>query len=218
MMSSSPAVRVLIADDHPVFAAGLRILLQTMQGVEVVGEVDTGRAAVAAARETRPDVIFMDVDMPQMNGIAATQAIVAQGTGAAVLMLTILDDIDTVLGALRAGARGYLLKGAGPEDITRALAAVRQGALIFGPQVAGLVVDHITKPVAPPSVIFPELTDRERDVLRLVADGRGNAAIASELSLSIKTVRNYLSRIFAKLQVTHRTEAAIRARQEGLGA
>ncbi|WP_246213338.1 response regulator [Kitasatospora viridis] len=209
---------MLIADDHPVFAAGLRILLQTMQGVEVVGEVDTGRAAVAAARETRPDVIFMDVDMPQMNGIAATQAIVAQGTGAAVLMLTILDDIDTVLGALRAGARGYLLKGAGPEDITRALAAVRQGALIFGPQVAGLVVDHITKPVAPPSVIFPELTDRERDVLRLVADGRGNAAIASELSLSIKTVRNYLSRIFAKLQVTHRTEAAIRARQEGLGA
>jgi DNA-binding NarL/FixJ family response regulator len=195
---------------------GLRIALDAIPGVEVVGEARNGKAAVEQARRSLPDIVLMDVDMPQMNGIAATRAIVAERPHSAVLILTIVDDLDSVMAAMRAGARGYLLKGAGLDDIVRAVKAVGQGEAIFGPQIANRVVDHITKP-AQLAVPFPELTDRERDVLRLVAEGQPNAVIARELDLSIKTVRNYLSRIFCKLQVTHRTEAAIRARRAGLG-
>jgi DNA-binding NarL/FixJ family response regulator len=216
-MPSEPIVRVLIADDHPVFSAGLRMLLDSIPGIQVVAEAATGKAALELARRLCPDIVLMDVDMPQLNGVAATQAIVAACPRSAVLMLSILEDLDTVLAAVRAGARGYLLKGAGLEEITQAIDVVSQGGAIFGRQVAGDVVEYITKP-PPQTVPFPELTDRERDVLRLVADGQGNGAIARELSLSVKTVRNYLSRIFAKLQVTHRTEAAVRARREGLVA
>jgi DNA-binding NarL/FixJ family response regulator len=216
-MSSERKVRVLIADDHPVFTTGLRMLLDSIPTTEVVGEASTGKEALELARELNPDIIMMDVDMPQMNGIAATQAIASACPDSAVLVLSIVEDLDTVLAAMRAGARGYLLKGAGIEEIAQAIGVVSQGGAIFGRQVARAVVDYITKP-PPQTVPFPELTDRERDVLRLVADGQGNAAIARQLSLSVKTVRNYLSRIFAKLQVTHRTEAAVRARREGLVA
>jgi DNA-binding NarL/FixJ family response regulator len=216
-MSVEPKVRVLIADDHPVFTAGLRMLLESLPTTEVVGEASTGKDALELARELIPDIVMMDVDMPQMNGIAATQAILAASPDSAVLILSIIEDLDTVLAAVRAGARGYLLKGAGMEEIAQAIGVISKGGAIFGCQVAQAVVDYITKP--PPQIVpFPELTDRERDVLRLVADGQGNTVIARELSLSVKTVRNYLSRIFAKLQVTHRTEAAVRARREGLVA
>jgi DNA-binding NarL/FixJ family response regulator len=213
----APALRVLIADDHPVFAVGLRVLLDTLDGVEVVGEATTGKAAVLMARQTHPDLVLMDVDLPQMNGIAATSAILTECPNITVLMLTILDELDAILDAMRAGARGYLLKGAGLVEIARAIESVRQGEVIFGPHIADRIINHVTRPTPVQKVPFPELTDREREVLRMVADGCGNAAIARELSLSIKTVRNYLSRIFIKLQVTHRTEAAIMARREGLG-
>lgn len=216
-MPSESIVRVLIADDHPVFSAGLRMLLDSIAGIEVIAEAATGKAALDLARRLRPDIVLMDIDMPQMNGIAATQAIVAACPGSAVLILTIIEDIDTVRAALRAGAWGYLLKGAGLEEIAQAIDVVSHRGAIFGRQVASDVVGYMTKP-PPQTVPFPELTDRERDVLRLVAEGHGNGAIAHELSLSVKTVRNYLSRIFAKLQVTHRAEAAVRARREGLVA
>jgi DNA-binding NarL/FixJ family response regulator len=208
--------RVLIADDHPVFLAGLRYLLAAIDHVEVVGEARTGPAAVAAARRLRPDIVLMDVDIPELNGIAAMQAILADCPSAAVLVLTILEDDETIRAATFAGARGYLLKGAGLDDIRRAVDAVRRGDAIFGSHVASRLIDFLWRPAAP-AVPLPDLTHRERAVLELVADGLSNAAIARELRLSTKTVRNYLSRIFAKLQVTHRAEAAVRARREGLG-
>jgi len=208
--------RILIADDHPVFLAGLRHLLAAIDRVEVVGEAGTGTAAVAAARRLRPDIVLMDVDIPELNGIAATRAILADCPSAAVLVLTILEDDETIRAAMQAGARGYLLKGAGLDDISRAVDAVRRGDAIFGSHVASRLVDCVWRQKAP-VVPLPDLTDRERAVLELVANGLSNAAIARELRLSTKTVRNYLSRIFAKLQVTHRAEAAVRARREGLG-
>jgi DNA-binding NarL/FixJ family response regulator len=208
-------VRVLIADDHPIFIAGLRTLLGTVPNIEVVGEARTGRHAVAEARQLRPDIVLMDVNMPEINGIQATRAILAERPATAILMLTMFEDDHTVLAAMRAGARGYFLKGAGHDDIVRAISAVIRGDAIFDAQVAAQVFDYLSG--AAPAQPFPELTDRERAVLLLVAEGRSNSEIARELSLSIKTVRNYLSRIFAKLHVAHRAEAAVKARREGLG-
>ena len=207
---------MLLADDHPVFLAGLRSMLGAIPNAEVVGEATTGQGAVAAARRLSPDLVLMDVDLPGINGIEATQKIVAEGTGTAVLVLSMLDDLATILAAMRAGARGYLLKGAGLHDVARAIEAVSKGDAIFGPSVASAVLQHLSQPTGP-SVPFSELTDRERAVLEHVADGRNNTEIARNLGLSVKTVRNYLSRIFAKLQVTDRTEAAVRARRGGLG-
>lgn len=209
-------MRVLIADDHPVFRSGLRSMLEATLAAEVVGEADNGEQAVAAARQLRPDLVLMDVDMPTMNGIEATRTITTESPSVAVLVLTMFKDNETVVAAIRAGARGYLLKGAGPDDIVRAMDGVSRGDAVLGSGVASGVMDQLTRPPRE-TVPFPELTDRERAVLALVADGRGNAEIARELRLSIKTVRNYLSRIFTKLQVTHRAEAAVRARREGLG-
>jgi DNA-binding NarL/FixJ family response regulator len=216
-MTAEPIMRVLVTDDHPIFCAGLRMMLDAVPGIEIVGEAHTGRAAVEQARRLQPDIVLMDLEMPDMDGIAATRAIVEKCPKSAVLILTIVEDLDSVMAAIRAGARGYLLKGAGVDDIVRAVKAVGRGEAIFGRQIASQVVNHLTE-WGVPQVPFPELTNREREVLRLVASGAGNAAIARELDLSIKTVRNYLSRIFVKLQVTHRTEAAVRARRAGLGA
>jgi DNA-binding NarL/FixJ family response regulator len=215
-VAAEPILRVLIADDHPIFRAGLKIMLDAMPGIEVVGEAQTGRAAVEQARRLRPDIVLMDLEMPEMDGIAATRAIVRECPESVVLILTMLEELDSVMAAVRAGARGYLLKGSGADDIVRAVEAVGKGEAIFGQQIARQVVNHLSKREEP-KVPFPELTNREREVLRLVANGAGNATIARELDLSIKTVRNYLSRIFVKLQVTHRTEAAVRARRAGLG-
>lgn len=206
---------MLIADDHPVFLAGLRTLLEAMPHIEVVGEARTGGLAITAARQLRPDVVLMDVNLPDVNGIQATRAILADRPATAILVLTMFDDDHTVLAAVRAGARGYFLKGAGRDDIMRAVSAVSRGNAIFDSQITIRLFDYITG--AAPAEPFPELTDRERAVLRLIADGRSNSEIARELSLSVKTVRNYLSRIFAKLHVAHRAEAAVKACREGLG-
>ncbi|HEY0453999.1 response regulator transcription factor [Actinophytocola sp.] len=209
-------IRVVIADDHPVYLSGLRMLLDLIGEVEVVGEARTGTEALSEIYRLRPHLALMDVNMPGTSGIEVTKTIATRCPDTSVIMLSMLEDRDTFLAAMRAGARGYLVKGASSEDIGQAIGTVRRGGVVFGSEVANWALDYLNKP-RESSKPFPELTDRERAVLELVADGLGNASIARRLGLSIKTVRNYLSRIFAKLQIADRTEAAVQARRAGLG-
>ena len=207
--------RVLIADDHPVFLAGLRALLDSTPGVEVIGEAATGDEAVTAATERQPDVVVMDIQMPGVNGIDATRQIVARSPHVGVLILTMFDDDDSVFAAMRAGARGYLLKGSAPHDVVRAVETVGRGEAVFGPVIARRLIDFFAaSPVAYP---FPELTEREREVLDLLAQGRSNTEIAGRFVISAKTVRNHVSNIFTKLHVADRAQAIVRARDAGLG-
>jgi len=211
-------IRVVLADDHPVVRGGLRALLESLPAYEVVGEAVDGDAAVREVQLTHPDVVLMDVQMPGVDGLEATRRIRAAVPDVAVLVLTMFDDDDTVFAAMKAGAQGYLLKGAEQAEIDRAIRAVVAGEAIFGPGVAARVLQHFADPPrAPEDVPFPQLTDREREVLDLVAAGRRNAAIAEELFLSPKTVANHISSIFAKLAVADRSAAIVRARDEGLG-
>lgn len=212
------AVRVLLVDDHPVFRHGLRALLDALPEVVVVAEGTDGREAVALAAEHRPEVVIMDLQMPGLDGVAATRQIVAASPEVGVLVLTMFDDDDSVFSAMRAGARGYLVKGADSPDVLRAVTAVARGEAIFGPGVAERVLGYLTRPLsAYDEVAFPTLTAREREVLSLIAAGLGNNQIATRLVLSPKTVRNNVSSIFAKLQVADRSEAIVRARRAGLG-
>jgi DNA-binding NarL/FixJ family response regulator len=209
-------IRVLIADDHPLFRDGLIALLTDGPDTELAGTAATGTEAVALARETQPDVVVMDLQMPGLNGIEATRRITADSPHIAVLVLTMFDDDDSIFSALRAGARGYLLKGADREQIRCGIQAAASGEIIFGAQLAERMLGYFTAAAAPPPA-FPQLTDREREVLELVAQGQGNAAIAARLHLSQKTVRNNVSNILAKLQVADRAQAIVRARDVGLG-
>ncbi|HEY3558397.1 MAG TPA: response regulator transcription factor [Kribbella sp.] len=211
-------VRVLLADDHPVYRDGLAALIGSLDGVEVVGTAADGVEAVAGARELQPDVVVMDVQMPRLDGIEATRAITADSPHIGVVVLTMAEEDQTLFAAMRAGARGYLLKGANQDEIVRAITAVAQGEAIFGPAIARRVADFFAgAPAATPGGLFPQLTAREHEILALVAAGRSNAQIAAELYLSPKTVRNNVSNIFAKLHVADRAEAIIRARDAGLG-
>ena len=210
-------VRILLADDHPVVRGGLRALLDTIDDLEVVGEVSDGESAVREAQLSRPDVILMDVRMPGVDGVEATRRIRAAVPETAVLMLTMYDDDATVFTAMQAGARGYLLKGAEQDEIVGAVRAVVAGQAIFGPGVAARVLAHFSAAPVRAEVAFPELTGREREILDLMATGSRTGAIAQQLFLSPKTVSNHLTSIFAKLQVTDRAAAIIRAREGGLG-
>lgn len=211
------AIRVLIADDHPVFRFGLRALLGAAPEMEVVGEATTGDEAVSLAGSLEPDVVLMDLNMPEVNGIEATRRILQRSPHIAILVITMFDD-DSVFAAMQAGARGYLLKGAEGEETLRAIRAVADGEAIFSPTAAQRLIEYFARrqPSASPQV-FPELTDRERQILALIAQGYTNAEIADRLVLSPKTVRNYVSNIFSKLQVADRAHAIIRARGAGLG-
>jgi DNA-binding NarL/FixJ family response regulator len=210
-------VRVVVADDHPIVRDGLRALLTSIPDVELVGEATTGREAVRSAVTDRPDVIVMDLRMPDLDGAAATAEICRVAPDVAVLVLTMLDDDDSVFAAMRAGARGYLVKGASQQEIVRAITAVAAGEAIFGPGVARRVLRYFASPPATAAPAFPELSPREREVLDLIAGGLTNTAIAGRLGLSAKTVGNHTSAIFAKLQVAGRAEAIIRAREAGFG-
>ncbi|MEO6881202.1 MAG: response regulator transcription factor [Mycobacteriaceae bacterium] len=210
-------IRVVIADDHPVVRGGLRALLDSLPGYEVVAEAVDGQGAVRETQLNRPDVVLMDVRMPGLDGLEATRRIRAAVPGVAVLVLTMFDDDATVLDAMRAGANGYLLKGAGQDEIDRALRAVVSGEAIFGPEVAARVLGHFTRPPPTADLPFPALTGREREVLELMAGGHRNAVIAERLFLSPKTVANHVSAIFAKLAVSDRPSAIVRARDEGMG-
>lgn len=210
------AISILIADDHPMFRFGMRARLSAENDLAVIGEAGSGDEAVALVSQLAPDVVLMDLNLPGMNGIEATRAIREVHPQVAVLIVTMFDD-DSVFAAMRAGARGYLLKGADAEETVRAVRAVAHGEAIFSPSVAQRVMGYFAAPRATPSQQFPELTDRERTVLELLANGLTNAAIADRLSLTPKTVRNYVSAVFAKLQVADRAEAIIKARDAGLG-
>ncbi len=209
-------IRVLVADDHPMFRFGLKALLGAAPDLEVAGEAADGEAAVAQAASLQPDVVVMDLNMPGLNGLEATRRLLQTSPHIAVLIVTMFDD-DSVFAAMQAGARGYLLKGAEPEAMLRAIRTVAGGEAIFSPSVARRVMDFFAhrQPNLPPQ-IFPELTERERELLALLAQGLTNAAIAERLSLSPKTVRNHVSNIFSKLQVVDRAQAIIRARDAGL--
>ncbi|MEV5894985.1 response regulator transcription factor [Nonomuraea fuscirosea] len=209
-------ITVLLADDHPVVRSGLRALLSSIDGLSVVGDADNGQEAVRLAVMHHPDVLVLDIQMPGMDGIQAARTISRDAPGVAVLMLTMYEDDDSVFAAMRAGARGYLLKGAEQEEIVRAIRAVAAGEAIFGPGVAQRVLGFFAVP-PPAANPFPQLTDRERDVLDLIAAGRPNGDIGRRLSISPKTVANHISSIFAKLQVADRAEAIVRARDAGLG-
>ena len=211
-------IRVGIADDHPIFRFGMRTLLSATPDTTVAGEATTGEEALALADAQAPDVMLMDIHMPGLNGIEATARIHERHPRIAILVITMLDD-DSVFAAMRAGARGYLLKGAEPEETLRAIRAVAHGEAVFGAGVADRLMAYFAHPSAPPAgaAALPELTEREREVLALIAQGLTNAAIAERLVLSPKTVRNYISDIFGKLQVADRVQAVLRAREAGLG-
>jgi DNA-binding NarL/FixJ family response regulator len=211
-----PEVRVLVVEDHPLFRKGVVALLDAVDGLAVVGTAGSGEEAVERIGELAPDVVLMDLQLPGMSGIEATRAIVGARPGVAVLVLTLFEDEESVFLALRAGARGYVLKDADEEELIAAVRAVHRGEAIFSRAVAERVLAYFAAPRPAPKV-FPSLTDREREILGLIAQGRSNPAIARELFLSPKTVANYVSAIFAKLQVADRAEAMIRAREAGLG-
>jgi DNA-binding NarL/FixJ family response regulator len=211
-------IRILIADDHPFFRDGLRVLVEATPDTELVGEATDGDEVVTLATELKPDVILMDLRMPGLGGIEATRKVLEEIPETGILVVTMVEDDDSVFAAMRAGARGYLLKGADRDEMLLAIRAVAHGEAVFGPGIARRLIQYFSSPRAGPSrSIFPELTDREREILDLVAAGRNNQEIAESLYLSLKTVRNYVSNIFTKLQVSDRAQAVVRAREAGLG-
>jgi DNA-binding NarL/FixJ family response regulator len=209
--------RVLVADDHALVVSGIRALLSSVPSLEVVGAASNGEEAVELAEALQPDIILMDIHMPGLTGIEATRRVLQASPHIGIIMLTMLDDDDSVFAAMRAGARGYLLKGADQTEVLRAIAAASHGEAIFSPAIAQRLMQYFTniRPTLPRHV-FPDLTDREREVLSLIAVGQSNADIAESLGLSGKTVSNHVSNILNKLQVVDRAQAALRAREAGL--
>lgn len=212
-------IRVVLVDDHPVYRDGLSMLLESMDGVDVVATAEDGEAAQQVIDAAEPDVVVMDVQMPRLDGIAATREAVARHPHLAVVVLTMSEDDETVFAAMRAGARGYLVKGASQHEILTAIRAVERGELVFGAAIARRVAEFFAAgpASAPAAEVFPQLTAREREILDLLAAGRSNPQIAQALFLSPKTVRNNVSNIFAKMHVADRAEAIVRARDAGLG-
>ena len=215
-------IKVLIADDHAFYREGVRAFLSNTPDVEVVGEASNGDEAINKTKEHEPNVILMDLKMPGMNGIEATRRIYESDSKIGVLVLTMFDDDDSVFAAMRAGARGYLLKDADKDEVVRAIVAVERGEAIFSPAIAQRMIQYFSAGRAASrtrqqSGEFSELTERELDILNLIAKGDNNNTIANKLSLSIKTVQNYVSSILTKLQVADRAQAIVRAREAGFG-
>ena len=212
------SVRVIIADDHPLFREGMRGRLDRVADIAVVGEAASGDEAVELAHKLEPDIILMDIKMPGLNGIEATREIQRANPQIGILVLTMFEDDDSVFAAMRAGAKGYLLKDSGGEGVVHAIRAVASGEAVFGPGVAERIIGYFSAPrAAAPQRAFPELTEREEEVLSLVAQGKSNREIARQLFVSLKTVRNHVSNILLKLQVADRAQAVIRARDAGMG-
>ena len=214
----SESLRILVADDSADFREGIAALLASVDGLELVGEAVDGQQAVDGALQLQPDVLLMDLHMPGRNGIEATRDIVSAAPHIAVLVLTMHEDDDSVFSAVRAGARGYLVKGARQAELLRALRTVADGGAVFGPAIARRMIGLFEAAASAASATpFPHLTMREREILDLVARGWSNQQIAAQLDLSIKTVRNYVSSVFTKLQVVDRAQAIVKAREAGIG-
>jgi len=214
-------LRLLIADDHLLFREGVKALLATANDIAIVGEAGDGLEAVAQCQALRPDIVLMDINMPGINGLQATQRVLADHPQTAIVMLTMLEDDASVFAAMRAGARGYLLKGASPVEMLNVIRAVAEGQALFGPAIASRLMRYFselgrTPQAAPDEAPFPELTEREVEVLQCIARGDNNQEIAQKLVISPKTVRNHITSIFSKLQVADRAQAIVRARQAGL--
>jgi len=215
-------LRILIADDHPLFRSGLRALLNAVPDMAIAGEATSGEEAIALVVQAQPDVVVMDLQMPGVTGIEATRRILEESPQAGVLVVTMFEDDYSVFAAMRAGARGYVLKDTDEDEMLRAIRAVGNGEAIFSPAIARRLIDYFANPRREdartvPSRAFPSLTDREREILDLIARALNNSEIADRLVLSPKTVRNHISNIFSKLQVADRSEAIVRARKAGLG-
>jgi DNA-binding NarL/FixJ family response regulator len=214
----SEPLRILVADDSSDFREGIAALLGSVDGLELVGEAVDGQQAVDGALQLQPDVLLMDLHMPGRNGIEATRDIVSAAPHIAVLVLTMHEDDDSVFSAVRAGARGYLVKGARQAELLRALRTVADGGAVFGPAIARRMIGFFEAAASAASATpFPDLTMREREILDLVARGWSNQQIAAQLDLSIKTVRNHVSSVFTKIQVVDRAQAIVKAREAGIG-
>ena len=216
-MTETSKTRVLVADDHPGFRRGLLALLDSEPGVEVVGEAVDGREVVEKALALAPDVVLMDLQMPGVNGIEATRRILREKPGIGILVLTMFEDDGSVVSAMKAGARGYVLKSARAAEVLEILSSVAGGEARFGPEIARRLTGFLADPGPDPGSSFPGITGREREILNLIAAGWDNAAIAAHLFISPNTVRNHISSIFAKLGVSNRAQAIVRAREAGLG-
>ena len=214
-------IRLMIADDHKLFREGIKALLAVTEDIEIVGEAEDGDSALQISQELQPDVILMDINMPGLNGIQATEKILEKQPLTRIIMLTMLEDDASVFNAMRVGARGYLLKGADPQEVLSVIRAAVEGQALFGPAIATRLMNYFkelsTRPIAPSTgTPFPELTERELEVLTLISQGLNNQQIAQKLVLSSKTVRNHITNIFSKLQVADRAQAIVRAREAGL--
>jgi DNA-binding NarL/FixJ family response regulator len=210
-------IRLLIVDDHRLFRDGVRALVRSLEGFESVGEASTGQEGVALALELQPDVVLMDIAMPGLNGLEAARRITAQSPHISVVILTMFEDNDNLFAAMRAGAKGYVLKGASQDELLRVLQAAARGETLFSAGIAQRLMAYFSQPKPFAPTLFPELTNREREVLDLIAQGLQNAHIALRLELSDKTVRNHISNIFSKLQVADRAEAILKAKEAGMG-
>lgn len=214
-------IRLMIADDHKLFREGIKALLAVTDDIEIVGEADNGDSALQRAQELQPDVILMDINMPGLNGIQATGKILDKLPQTRIVMLTMLEDDASIFNAMRVGARGYLLKGADPQEVLSVIRAVAEGHALFGPAIATRLMNYFKElstksALSPTGAPFPELTERELEVLRLISQGLNNQEITQKLVLSSKTVRNHITNIFSKLQVADRAQAIVRAREAGL--
>lgn len=208
---------VLIADDHPLFRKGMRSLLEMMPDITLVGEASSGREAVELAMTHQPDVVLMDLQMPEGSGLEATRELSKRSPNVRILVVTLFEDDESIFTALRAGAHGYILKDADEEEMMRAIRAAGEGEAIFSPAIATRLIEYFASARQNiPQEVFPELTEREREILALIARGESNAAIAERLKITLKTVRNHVSNIYNKLQVADRAQAVIRARDAGL--
>ncbi|RIK32242.1 MAG: DNA-binding response regulator [Anaerolineae bacterium] len=212
-------IRLMIADDHKLFREGIKALLAITDDIEIVGEAEDGESALKKCQELEPDVILMDINMPGLNGIQVTGQILEKQPQTRIIMLTMLEDDASIFHAMRAGARGYLLKGADPTEVLSVIRAAAEGQALFGPAIATRLMNYFKELSAKPPVSvppFPELTERELEILRLIAQGLNNQELAQKLVLSPKTVRNHITSIFSKLQVADRAQAIVRAREAGL--
>lgn len=210
-------IRLLIVDDHPAFRRGLELMLSDVDDIEVVAQAASGEEAVELAVQATPDVVLMDLRMPGLDGIESTRRLKRLHSSLSVVVLTMFEDDASVFAAMRAGARGYVLKGADQDEIERAVRAAAAGEAIFGPAIADRVILHFAQGGDHPRPTFPSLTQRESEVLSLIANGKGNAAIAHELGINLKTVRNHVSNVFTKLHVSDRASAIVKARESGMG-